>query len=41
MVFQVSYDILLDDGFPAIETLQKLHTLLGQILDEFDTLLGS
>jgi len=40
MVFQVSYDILLDDGFPATETLQKLHALLGQMLNEFDTLLG-
>lgn len=38
--FQVSYGVLLDDGMPVTETLQKLHTLLSQILNEFNTLLG-
>ena len=38
MEFQLSYDILLDDGVPATETLEKLHTLLSQILNEFDSL---
>lgn len=40
MVFQISYDITIDKGNPATETLQKLHTLLGQILNEFNTLFG-
>lgn len=40
MEFQISFDVLLDDGFPATGTLQQLHSLLRQILSEFDALLG-
>ncbi|HLI78834.1 MAG TPA: hypothetical protein VKV03_02560 [Candidatus Binataceae bacterium] len=40
MEFLVSYDVLLDDGMPATETLKQLHSLLGRILNEFNTLLG-
>jgi hypothetical protein len=39
MEFEISYDVLLDDGLPAAETLQKLHALLSQILNEFNSLL--
>jgi hypothetical protein len=40
MEYHVIHDVLLDDGTSAIETLRILHTLLSQILNEFDTLMS-
>ena len=41
MEFHLSYDVLLDDGMPVVETLKKLQTLVGKLLSQLDKLVVS